>query len=118
MSDLILVRYADQLRHPRWQRKRLEILKRDGFACARCSESERELHVHHKHYRRGAMAWEYENDELETLCCDCHGSEHREPSMFEVVPDTLRSDLSEAVRRGDFEVAQRLTLQAFGMVSG
>jgi len=30
--------YAEKLKHPLWQRKRLEILNRDGFKCAQCVE--------------------------------------------------------------------------------
>lgn len=35
------------------------------------------LHIHHKYYKDGLMAWEYENDALVTLCEDCHTEEHQ-----------------------------------------
>lgn len=40
--------YAEQLKHPNWQRRRLQIMERDGFKCANCGDSESQLHVHHK----------------------------------------------------------------------
>ena len=36
-----------------------------------------DLNIHHKYYILGHMAWEYENDALVTLCCDCHQLEHQ-----------------------------------------
>jgi len=66
--------YIELLRDPRWQRRRLEIMARDEFACLSCGDKERTLNVHHKRYRRGAKPWEYEDDQLITLCEDCHRS--------------------------------------------
>lgn len=68
--------YKQQLLHPNWQRKRLEILQRDEFACRCCYDSESTLHVHHKRYVKGRMAWEYPNSELVTLCEGCHETMH------------------------------------------
>jgi len=65
--------YSDLLKDPRWQRKRLEILDRDGWTCRECSSREKTLHVHHRSYD-GRKPWEYEEDLLLTLCEDCHGS--------------------------------------------
>lgn len=69
------MKYADQLKHPLWKEKRIEILKRDGFRCQDCSAIYKTLHVHHKWYESGKMAWEYENECLITLCEDCHEQE-------------------------------------------
>ncbi len=116
VSDLILVRYKDQLKHPRWQRRRLEILERDGFACVRCKNTEQQLQVHHKRYVPGKMAWEHADADLETLCSDCHEAEHNKPSVLAGIPDSIRADLSEAVRVGDRIAAQELTKKALAMV--
>lgn len=35
------------------------------------------LNVHHKHYILGRFAWEYEDNELVTLCQSCHEKVHR-----------------------------------------
>lgn len=64
--------YADKLLSPKWQKKRLEILNRDGFKCALCSDEETTLHIHHKSYKSGCEPWEYDNSNLITLCKECH----------------------------------------------
>ena len=42
--------YHDLLKHPKWQRKRLEIMQRDNFECKCCFSTEIELNVHHFNY--------------------------------------------------------------------
>lgn len=64
--------YAEKLKDPRWQRKRLEIMERDGFKCRHCRSTEKTLNVHHRIYRKGKMPWDYEDDVFVTLCEDCH----------------------------------------------
>jgi hypothetical protein len=64
--------YADLLKDPRWQKKRLEVLESNGWACEACGSATKTLHVHHPKYKNGSMPWEYEKDELEVLCEDCH----------------------------------------------
>lgn len=69
-------KYSDLLKHPKWQKKRLEILNRDNFSCQRCFDDESMLIVHHLFYRKNKNPWEYPNFALVTLCQDCHESEH------------------------------------------
>lgn len=64
--------YAEKLRHPKWQKKRLEILQRDGFKCVKCGDADSALHVHHKVYEYGCYPWDYDNRLLVTLCYSCH----------------------------------------------
>jgi len=64
--------YSEKLKDPRWQKKRLEILERDSFACQCCYSIQNELHVHHRNYRRAAEPWDYDDSELITLCSTCH----------------------------------------------
>lgn len=64
--------YLKLLRDPRWQRKRLEILERDGWACTFCEATDRTLHIHHRRYQWGKKPWEYADDDLTTLCEVCH----------------------------------------------
>lgn len=64
--------YSEKLRDPRWQKKRLEIMERDGFKCRACGSGTDTLNVHHLYYDKGASPWEYENDALITLCESCH----------------------------------------------
>lgn len=68
--------YAEQLKHPNWQRKRLEVLEHHGFSCVVCSNKEKTLHVHHKQYIKGRMAWDYELSNFEAMCEDCHKTTH------------------------------------------
>ena len=63
--------YSEKLKDPRWQRKRLEVMQRDNFKCAICSTETKTLNVHHKTYK--GDPWEQENEDLTTLCEDCHG---------------------------------------------
>jgi hypothetical protein len=64
--------YAQKLKNPKWQRKRLEILERDGFKCKLCCDAETELHIHHTYYEKGKEPHEYDKNSLETLCSHCH----------------------------------------------
>jgi 5-methylcytosine-specific restriction endonuclease McrA len=64
--------YAEKLRDPRWQKKRLEIMERDNWKCQSCGTDKMTLNVHHLFYKKTANPWEYDNDDLITLCEDCH----------------------------------------------
>lgn len=69
--------YSEQLKDPRWQKKRLEIFNRDKFTCVQCGNFKSTLHVHHANgYQNGLMPWEYPDVELLTLCESCHTKEH------------------------------------------
>jgi uncharacterized protein YkvS len=65
--------YSELFKDPRWQKKRLKVMERDGFACVSCHDKDTTLNVHHiVPYRKNAKPWEYEDDELTTLCEICH----------------------------------------------
>lgn len=64
--------YAEKLKDPRWQKKRLKIMERDNFTCQFCQSETKTLNVHHLLYHPNADPWEYEDDELLTLCELCH----------------------------------------------
>ena len=66
------IEFADQYKHPLWQKKRLEIFERDEFTCVNCGPSDRQLHVHHGYYEINKMLWEYDNDTMITVCEKCH----------------------------------------------
>ena len=69
-------RFWEQYKDPRWQRKRLEILKRSNFACSICGETKSELHIHHKYYLKDKAPWEYSDHSLLCLCSSCHQVVH------------------------------------------
>lgn len=71
--------YAEKLRDPRWQKKRLEIFERDGWKCKYCGNADQELHVHHLTYN--GNPWNVENYFLVTLCKECHEFETKYESQ-------------------------------------
>jgi Zn finger protein HypA/HybF involved in hydrogenase expression len=70
-------KYSELLKHPKWQQKRLEILKRDKWTCKGCGDKESTLHVHHFTYQKNKNPWEYSNDNFITLCEVCHSEEEQ-----------------------------------------
>ncbi len=64
--------YSEKLRDPRWQKKRTEILQRDGFACRLCLNNQDTLHVHHLRYVSGLEPWQSDDLDLTTVCESCH----------------------------------------------
>lgn len=102
--------YSEQLKHPNWQRKRLETLEAHGWACRRCEAQDITLHVHHKQYIKGRMAWEYEDSDLDVLCESCHAVEHDHQ-------DLLRRILNEARIMGHLAEQEPIVV-AIGLVAG
>lgn len=86
--------YYKKLKDPRWQKKRLEILKRDDFACKICGDTESTLHIHHRKYSNGDP-WDIDEQYLITLCENCHHSEQ------DCIQNAIR-ELSDAVRQKFF----------------
>ena len=68
--------YAEKLKDPRWQKKRLEILQRDGFKCRSCGNEEETLHVHHMIADFKISPWEHKDHTMVTLCEECHRTYH------------------------------------------
>lgn len=68
--------YKTQYMHPKWQKRRLEMLESVDYQCQSCEDTEKTLHVHHKRYIKGRDVWDYPDDDLEVLCADCHKHEH------------------------------------------
>jgi hypothetical protein len=63
--------WKEQYLHPNWQRRRLEIMTRDGFKCMICGNKKESLHVHHNTYD-GKYIWECSMRSMITLCTTCH----------------------------------------------
>lgn len=62
--------YSDKLKDPRWQKKRLKVMERDGFACKYCGDTGSTLMVHHLKYN--GKPWDVADDYLITLCEEHH----------------------------------------------
>ena len=75
--------YKKLLRDPRWQKKRLKVFERAGWACESCGDDKEELHVHHTFYD-GRKPWKYPKKSLVSLCKTCHRAEHEEEEEEEV----------------------------------
>lgn len=91
------MKYWEQLRDPRWQEKRLEILNRANFKCEICDfkPTGEPLAIHHKYYEKGLMAWEYPNDALICACERCHeeAAENERGLLREIKPADYRNIL-------------------------
>ena len=68
---------SDAYKDPRWQRVRLEVMERDGWACVACLDKTSTLHVHHKDYH--GELWDTPLDMLQTLCESCHAALGKHP---------------------------------------
>lgn len=68
--------YKDKLKHPKWQKTRLQVLERDSFKCCACGDKDNMLHVHHKYYEKGKDPWDYDLSCFLTLCEKCHKLGH------------------------------------------
>ena len=66
--------YAQLLRDPRWQRRRLDVLNAANWQCqdAECGRRDFPLEVHHCYYIYGRKPWDYPPDAFLSLCEDCH----------------------------------------------
>ncbi len=85
--------YAEKLRDPRWQKKRLEILERDEWTCQLCGDKETTLVVHHRWYRKGKDPWDYPDNCLATLCESCHEQETGAISQCDGYLQMIRENL-------------------------
>lgn len=76
--------YSETLRDPRWQKRRLEVMERDGWACRSCNATHKTLNVHHNlYYGPSYPPWDYPDALLFTLCEDCHKEEEQAKAMFD-----------------------------------
>lgn len=66
-------------RRKEWFEFRSACIDAAGKKCERCGKTEKQasLQVHHPHYGRNLMPWEYDQKFCEVLCKGCHAREHR-----------------------------------------
>lgn len=102
--------YSEQLKSPKWQKMRLEILSRDNFTCQYCFATEKTLHVHHGIYEPNTAPWDHDPNSLVTLCHDCHESEEFlkgfDTSKFQYILSlgVLRGEISDLIRLMSFAI--------------
>lgn len=65
-------------RTPNWAKRRQYINRIDNGQCYMCGRKSPDviLQVHHLKYIPGRKPWEYDDDELVTICKGCHAIEH------------------------------------------
>ena len=87
MARIPRITYIEKLKDPRWQKKRLQIFERDGWACVFCESKNKTLVCHHLYYLPGREPWDYSNEALATLCEECHEmeTEYRSQSETELL---------------------------------
>jgi hypothetical protein len=90
--------YSEKIKDPRWQRKRLEAMQRDGFKCVDCGHDDKTLAVHHFIYLRGYEPWDYPLQFLTTLCEDCHRKRKPDGNILEEKPFTCPVCHSDCIR--------------------
>jgi hypothetical protein len=121
--------YWAKLKDPRWQKKRLEVMEYNDFACEHCGDAESTLNVHHKAYKKKADPWEYSIDELACLCETCHEEAHRVMAMVDDELFRFRTDgrfgdahllgyLQSKMHDGPFPVVCYSAENANGIVDG
>lgn len=84
--------WAEQYKHPNWQKKRLEVMQAARFECEICGDKDTTLNVHHKRYVKGRNVWEYGRDELMCLCEPCHEEHHDNVNAFRELTAQLPAD--------------------------
>ena len=100
--------YAEKLTDPRWQRKRLEVFYRDKFTCQACGDYTKTLHVHHLIYKTNAAPWDYLDEELQTVCEDCHRGETIEQEQVKFKKKFL--ELAERIVTKPYTTARSLNV--------
>jgi len=89
--------YGEKLKDPRWQKLRLQVFERDGWACRWCYAKKQTLAVHHLWYETEAEPWEATPESLLTVCESCHQTEYDSRAKYEAL-------LLEAIRRKGFSI--------------
>lgn len=112
-------KYAEKLRDPRWQKKRLEVFNRDKWSCCLCGDDESTLSVHHKVYENGKEPWDYDNDYLMTLCQPCHEIEYAEmQGAIDIISTQLKLKFSSSdIWRMSLGIANMKLLHASEVVA-
>ena len=93
--------YAQKLKDPKWQKRRLEMLEIANWQCNVCHDEEEELHIHHIEYFQGRDPWEYSDDQMICLCKTCHTLIHLCENKVKLFSDKFlyknRNDLASDI---------------------
>ena len=89
--------YIEESKTVEWQRKVDEIRQRDNYMCKICGAQDRQVQVHHTYYSQNLHYWEYPNEQLITLCQDCHLSEHELVDRFKMIKTSMNPMIVESI---------------------
>ena len=103
--------FDNQYKHPKWQKKRLEIFNRDEFKCQLCDSEDKNLHVHHKYYKRGVLIWDYPNTCYITCCYSCHTYLHDVKDMMSVAISRIDPMYLECFAKSDLKKVAEILLE-------
>lgn len=111
-----IAEYQDE----RWKERAKQIRALDGHKCAICG-AKGELHVHHLAYPPAPFhIWDCRDDELVTLCPECHKKVHRSSSRVSLdkyrniigfIDDECNEDIDIELRN-EFQQKQRAALDS------
>ena len=116
--------YAQQYRSKEWRQFRkilLEIVENRCQICARGTEDNVVLQVHHLSYRTGAKPWEYSFNECLAVCKGCHAIEHGiippfEGWEYQFVDDSGALDEECALCSNEIRYVHHLTHARWGSI--
>ena len=100
--------YSEKLRSPKWQKKRLEILNRDGWKCLFCGTEIENLQVHHILYKK-REPWDYPDYLYQTLCETCH-QERQE--LTDKAVDAVRIAVAKVPSKRLIQIVTKLCAEA------
>lgn len=81
--------YALALLDSRWNKKRVQVLKRDNYRCTNCGADNCRLSVHHEIYLKDKQPWEVPMRYLKSMCDRCHSDAHKDRLIGSFVKDRL-----------------------------
>ena|SRR5215471_5608984 len=67
-------KYQEYLESDRWKEKRRDVFASQGRFCAKCGETQEQLHIHHLTYERFGNE---RIEDLQVLCKSCHLKHHK-----------------------------------------
>lgn len=103
------ISYDDYLQSDEWKEKRARILKRDNFTCVRCGTG-KNLRVHHIRYPE--VLGTESDDDLITVCDDCHQKIHEGDLDFEnKAKDKLKNMVENKLEKVYFDASINRAIQ-------
>lgn len=104
----IRLKYHEQLKDPRWQKRRLKVMEYAHWRCQVCGAKEITLHCHHSYYLRGKLPWQYPDGAIICVCENCHTLIHNRETMS-VKPTSSKPEISKETSEApvSFEEAVR-----------